>query len=59
MSSDEQTDARDRKDRDDEDVEAHQYVADDAQEDDPLRKRKRKQADEPESDEFGKPRKRK
>lgn len=57
MSSDDETEPRKKQDSEDADVIAHRYVADEAAEDDPLRKRKRKQSEEAETDEFGRKRK--
>jgi hypothetical protein len=53
MSSDEKTEPRDEPESKVEDVLAHRYVAEEPGDDDPERKRKRKQAEEAESDEFG------
>jgi len=52
MSSNEETD-RDKREPEAEDVVAHRYVADEAGEDDP-EKRKKRQSEEPEGDDFGK-----
>lgn len=58
MSSDEQIESRDESKTDD--VEAHKYVTEAPGDDDPERKRKRKQYEEPadpDGDDFGKRRK--
>jgi hypothetical protein len=57
MSSDDKTDPRKKQDSEDADVMAHRYMADEAADDDPLRKRKRKRSEEAEADEFGRKRK--
>lgn len=57
MSFDEKTEPRDETESTDEDVVAHGYVADEPGEDDPERKRKRKQFEEIEGDDPGRKRK--
>ena len=53
MSSNEDTD-RDKREPEAEDVVAHRYVADEAGEDDPEKRKKRHQSESPEGDDFGK-----
>ncbi len=53
MSSNEETD-RDKREPEAEDVVAHRYVADEAGEDDPEKRKKRHQSESPEGDDFGK-----
>ena len=54
MSSDEETELRDKRDSENEDVVAHRYVSDEPGEEDLEGKRKRKESEEPQSDDFGK-----
>jgi len=53
MSSNEETD-RDKREPEAEDVIAHAYVADEAGEDDLAAKKKKRQSEAPEGDDFGK-----
>jgi hypothetical protein len=55
--SDEQARKRAESENNDEDVIAHSFVIEEPGEDDPERKRKRKQAEDAESDELGRKRK--
>ena len=54
---DEQARKRDESENNDEDVTAHSFVIEEPGEDDPERKRKRKQAEGADTDELGKKRK--
>ena len=53
MSSNEQTDLREKREPADEDVVAHRYMTDEPGEEDP-EKRKKRESEAPEGDEFGK-----
>lgn len=57
MSSDEKTETADKTATTDADVEAHGYAPDEPGEDDPERKRKRKQSEDAAGDELGRKRK--
>jgi hypothetical protein len=57
MSSDEKTEPRDETESADDEVVAHGYVSDEPGEDEPERKRKRKQAEDAAGDELGRKRK--
>ena len=53
MSANEENE-RDKREPEAEDVVAHKYVADEAGEDDPEKRKKRHESEAPDGDEFGK-----